>query len=125
MFQTPAETARKSAPASISGFAFSTVMPPMATPGTTIISAHQRSNSMSALGLRLFGRGRKERAERDIVGARFGGLDREMARIVAGDADDASGPTARARLGIGRVVLADMHAVAAQFAPQDRAGRSG
>src|SRR5512143_2647390 len=46
--QTPAETAMKSAPASISAGAFWTVMPPMATDGTTIISDHQRSSSISA-----------------------------------------------------------------------------
>src|SRR5581483_10395625 len=46
--QTPAETARKSAPASMSGRAFSTVMPPMATQGTTINSLHQRRISGSA-----------------------------------------------------------------------------
>src|SRR5262249_31587651 len=46
---TPAETARKSAPASINPGALAIVMPPMATQGTTMISLHQRSNSISAL----------------------------------------------------------------------------
>src|SRR3977135_4410431 len=44
----PAETARKSAPASISAGALAMVMPPMATQGTTITSLHQRSSSTSA-----------------------------------------------------------------------------
>src|SRR5258707_11809469 len=48
---TPAETARKSAPASISVGALAMVMPPMATQGTTVVSLHQRSNSISALVL--------------------------------------------------------------------------
>src|SRR6478672_13909297 len=45
---TPAETARKSAPASTSGLAFPTVIPPIATHGTTINSLHQRRISGSA-----------------------------------------------------------------------------
>src|SRR5690606_25595824 len=47
-FQIPAETARKSAPASISGTQFSTVMPPMATQGISISSDHQAMISGSA-----------------------------------------------------------------------------
>src|SRR5579859_3484182 len=47
-FHTPAETARKSAPAAIRGGAFSIVMPPMATEGTSINSLHQDNRSISA-----------------------------------------------------------------------------
>src|SRR5688572_9908873 len=49
--QTPEEPARKSAPASTRGVALAVVMPPMATQGTTIISAHQCRVSISALML--------------------------------------------------------------------------
>src|ERR1700761_7322315 len=45
---TPAETARKSAPASTSAGALAAVMPPIATHGTTISSLHQRSSSSEA-----------------------------------------------------------------------------
>src|SRR5260370_41349997 len=46
--QTAETTARKSAPAATSGPQFSGVMPPMATQGTVMISAHQRRISRSA-----------------------------------------------------------------------------
>src|SRR5438105_14134854 len=46
--QTPADTARKSAPASISTGALAVVMPPMATEGTTMMSLHPRNSSISA-----------------------------------------------------------------------------
>ena len=62
---------------------------------------------------RVLGRAREEAAEGDVVGAGLGGLDREMAAVIAGDADDAVGAEEPARLGIGRVLLADMDAVAA------------
>src|SRR5262249_35831512 len=45
---TPAETARKSAPAAIKGAALSSVMPPMATQGTSMVSVHQDKRSGSA-----------------------------------------------------------------------------
>ena len=47
-FHTAPLTARKSAPASISGAAFSTVTPPIATQGISMIADHQRNTSGSA-----------------------------------------------------------------------------
>ena len=47
-FQTPPATARKSAPAAITGRQFSTVMPPIATHGTSISSLHHSRMSSSA-----------------------------------------------------------------------------
>ena len=47
-FHTPPATARKSAPAAITGRQFSTVMPPIATQGISISSLHHSTISMSA-----------------------------------------------------------------------------
>ena len=68
------------------------------------------------VGLELaaaLGRARIEAAEGDIIGAGLGRLDGEIAAAVAGDADDAVRTQKAPRLGIGRVFLADMDAVAA------------
>ena len=45
---TPAETAKKSAPAATKGAQLSTVIPPMATQGTFVVSAHTYNTSMEA-----------------------------------------------------------------------------
>ena len=68
----------------------------------------------------LFGRRREERTESDVVRARLGGFHGQMARSVTGNADDAIRPQHSARLGGGSVLLADMHAVAAEHARQVR-----
>ena len=47
-FHTPPATARKSAPAAITGRQFSTVMPPIATHGTCITPLHHWRMSSSA-----------------------------------------------------------------------------
>src|SRR5439155_8578333 len=53
--------------------------------------------------------------ERDVVGAGLGGNNRAMPAVAAGDPDDPVGPEEPARLVIRRVLLADMHAVAAEL----------
>ena len=47
-FQTPPATARKSAPAAITGRQFSTVMPPIATHGISNSSLHHSTISSDA-----------------------------------------------------------------------------
>ena len=70
--------------------------------------------------LRRFGFRRVKRAEGDIVRARFRGFVGEIARVVAGDADNSVGPEQTSRLCVARVALADMDAVGVE-----RAARSG
>ena len=67
-------------------------------------------------------RAREEAAEGDVVGAGLGRLDGEMAARVAGDADDPVGAEDAARLVVGRILLADMDAVAPVASA--RSGRS-
>ena len=61
---------------------------------------------------RVLGRGREKGAERDVIGPLFARFHGQMARIVAGDADDAVAQRL-AGIGIGGILLADMDAVAA------------
>ena len=69
----------------------------------------------AGLGLGLFGSGRKESAEGDIIRARFRGLNGEVPAFVTGDTHDAGRAHRRAGLGIRRVFLTDMDAIAAQL----------
>jgi hypothetical protein len=62
-----------------------------------------------------FGRAREERAKGDVVGAGFSGDQRAMAARAAGHANDPVGAEQPPRLGIGRVLFADMDAVAIEF----------
>lgn len=64
-----------------------------------------------AAAFRVLGRRRVVRTEGDIVRARFRRFHREVARVVTGDADDLPRSHRLACLGIGCVLLADMHAV--------------
>src|SRR5262249_34894488 len=57
----------------------------------------------------------EEGAKGDVVGAGFGGGDRAVPAGAAGHADDAVGAQQAPGLGIGRVFLADMRAVAVEF----------
>ena len=61
--------------------------------------------------LRRFCGGREEGAECDIVCALFACDHREVAGIMAGDADDLVEAENAARVFVGRVFLADMDAV--------------
>ena len=63
---------------------------------------------------RLLGRGREEGAERDIIGARLARLHREVAAVVAGDADLRRRAEQRARLARIAVLLPEMDAVGAE-----------
>ncbi len=96
-----------------SGAQFAAVMPPMATQGSSISSDHQRRILGVGAGRRLFGRGREEGAEGDVVGAVLAGLHGEVAAGVAGDAQGEAGQEL-AGVGGRRVGLADMGAVAAR-----------
>ena len=60
---------------------------------------------------RRLGGGREERTEGDVVGAELGRGEAEVARVVTGDTDDAVGPKGAPRLGVARVLLADVDAV--------------
>ena len=62
-----------------------------------------------------FGRAREKCAERDVIGAGFGGDERAVAARAASHADDAIGAQEPTRLGIGRVLLADVDAVAIEL----------
>ncbi len=67
------------------------------------------------------GQARKERAERDVVGAGIGGDDRAIPTVAAGDPDDAVRAQQPARLGVRHVLLADMHPVAIELGGEVRA----
>jgi hypothetical protein len=120
-FQTPAETARKSAPAVARPAALSAVIPPMATEGTSIVSCQIDRISGSAVVGGVLGGGREEGPEGHVVGAGLGGLHGQVAAVVAGDADHRARPHDLAGLLVGRVALADMDAVAAQPGGEVRA----
>ena len=64
--------------------------------------------------MRLLGRGRIEGAERDIIRARLARLHREMAAVVAGDADLRARAEQPPRLSRIAVALPQMHAVRAE-----------
>jgi hypothetical protein len=70
--------------------------------------------------LGIFGGGRIKSTESHIVGALFSGEHRQMARIMASDADDGAGANGFAGLGVRTVLLTDMDAVAAGFKSQVR-----
>ncbi len=55
---------------------------------------------------------REESAEGDVIRAGIGRLDRGVAAVVAGDADDPLRPEDLPRLLVGGVLLPDMNAVA-------------
>src|SRR6185503_13719315 len=67
----------------------------------------------------VFGTGlchaRKERSERDVVGAGFRGDNGAVPAVATGDSDNAVGTQKAARIVVGHVLLADMHAVAIEL----------
>ena len=104
----------------MSGRQFSTVMPPMATQGTTV--AADQLARISRIGFRLgfLGPGREEGAEGDIVRAGLGRLHRQMPGVVAGHADRRAVADQGPRLGIAGILLPDMDPVRAELARQIR-----
>jgi len=89
-------------------------MPPMAQHGTTVVSLQSRISSGSAwclAALVVLGRG----AEGDVVRTGFGGGDGAVAAGTAGHPDYVVRAQEPPSLGVGHVLLADMHPVAIEF----------
>ncbi len=88
-------------------------MPPIAQHGTTVVSLQSCSSSgRRSILCRGLGHAREECAKGDIVGASLGGGDGAVAAGTAGHPDDTIWTQQPARLGVGHVLLTDMHPVA-------------
>jgi hypothetical protein len=71
--------------------------------------------------LRLLGPGRKESAERDVIGTLLRGDHRQVTGVVTGHADDSLATDDAPGFLVGRVVLTDVDAVATGFRREVRA----